>query len=57
MKIRYDIVAEWVSSYFVQLHGPIHNEKIGCKYNSDVIKIVNKYVQYLIIWKINRQLC
>ena len=48
MTVRQDIDLEWVSSFFVQLHGSIQYRKIDGNDISDAIKLVKEYVQCLL---------
>ena len=57
MKIKRDIDPEWASSLFIQLYGYIHYWKIDGKNIADATKLVNKLVQYSLVWGTNRDFC
>ena len=57
MKIGRDIDPRWASSLFVQLHGFIHCWKIDRKNIADVTKLVNKLMQYLLVWDTDGRSC
>ena len=50
MNARRDIDPEWVSSFFVQLHGSIQCWKMDGKDISDVAKLVKEHVRCSMVW-------
>ncbi len=50
MSVRRDVDLEWVSSFFVQLHGSIQYWKLDQKGIWDVTKLVKKRVQCSLKW-------
>ncbi len=48
ISVRRDINPEWVSSFFVQLHGSIQYWKLDGKDISDATKLVKEHVQCLL---------